>query len=120
MLSLTADETRLLLAAKGHPIKGVRSKHRVGSYEYIQDVCNARCGVEKNASVFLPYNVLASKLLTSNAYSIILSNLHRRFENPFIESPEITARVLTETLLIAVSNLRVENFLMLDLSLIRE
>lgn len=115
-IKLNADETRLLLAAKNHEIKGVSSNARIGSYEYIQDVCNYRCGISSNASVFHPYNELASKLLTPRQYAILFDNLYRRFSNPFMESPEITARVLAETLIIAVAGRRVTD-LILDESL---
>ena len=116
-IKLSADETRLLLAAKGHKIKGVRSDAELGSMEYIQAVCNHRCGLDKNASVYIPYFHLARKLLSANDFAIIFDNLHSRMNNPFLKEPKIDTKILTQALIIGLQCRRVTD-LELDNSLV--
>ena len=116
-IRLSADETRLLLAAKGHKIKGVRSDADLGSMEYIQDMCNYRCAMDSGASVYVPYFNLARKLLTANDFAIIFDNLYRRMSNPFIKEPKIDQKILTQTLIIGLQCRRVTD-LVLDESLV--
>lgn len=96
-IKLNPDETRLLLATA---------------------VCNHRCAMERGASVFVPYNELASKLLRPADYAILFSNLYNRFANPFIQSPKITTQIIAETLILAVATRQVTD-LILDESLVK-
>lgn len=114
---LSADETRLLLAAKGHKIKGVRSDAELGSMEYIQAVCNLRCGIDNNASIYIPYFNLARKLLSANDFAILFDNMYKRMSNPFIKEPKIDQKLLTETLIIGLQCRKVVD-LELDNSLV--
>lgn len=113
MIKLNADESMLLLIAKGHEHKEVQKNKGEGDFDYIKRVCAYRCGCEERyVDLFANYKNLALKLLT-------VSELLEKMEylTPTRHTYTLTPN---EAIICALMFVKVKDCVELDYSYIKE